>query len=75
MNEKEKSTFIKIDKFDEVTAALSVIKKKLMDSKNTLQKIVDLKQEEDAAVEKWTNDLVTVHQKVEEIESQITNEQ
>jgi hypothetical protein len=71
----EKPTFIKIDKFDEVTAALSVIKKKLLDSKNTLQKITDLKQEEDAAVEKWTNDLTSVHQKIEEIESQITNEQ
>jgi hypothetical protein len=75
MDEKEKSTFIKVDKFDTVIAAMAVIKRKLGDARNTLDKINGLKQDEDAAVQKWANDLSAVEEKLSNIEMQLTREE
>jgi len=71
----EKSTFIKIDKFETVTSALSVIKKKLMEAQVTLEKIDSLKKEEDAAVAKWSADLNAVQSKILNIESELIHEE
>lgn len=71
---EEKSTFIKMDKFDTVVAALSVIKKKLAEAQMTLERINSLKVEEDAAIQKWTSDLNSVQAKVDGIETEIMNE-
>lgn len=75
MDMKEKSTFIKVDKFDTVMSALSVIKRKLAEAQAELDKINNLKQEEDAAVQKWANDLSNVQMKVQSIESELMNEE
>ena len=48
--ENDKATFIKVDNFDAVVAALGVIKKKLSEAKTTLDKISSLKQEEDEEI-------------------------
>ncbi len=70
----EKSTFIKIDKFESAMGAISVIKKKLAEAQATLGKIQTLKQEEDAAVEKWQAELQSVEEKVHAVESELMNE-
>ena len=65
---EEKSTFIKIDRFETAMSALSAIKKKLMEAQATLNKINEVKQEEDAAVQKWTSDLASLQSKIESVE-------
>jgi chromosome segregation ATPase len=74
MNGNGKSTFIKVDKYDDVMSALTVIKKKLSEAKQTLEKINSLKSEEEAAVQKWSSDLDNVHAKIETIESELREE-
>ncbi len=71
----DKSTFIKVDKFDTVMAAIAAVKKKLLEAKNTLNKINNLKEEEDAAAQKWAADLDSVKDKIEAIESELTKEE
>ena len=71
---EEKPTFIKIDKYEAVTATLAVIKKKLNEARTTLDKINGIKQEEDAAVQKWASELDAVQTKIEGIETEL-NEQ
>ncbi|HIH39267.1 TPA: hypothetical protein HA219_00885 [Candidatus Woesearchaeota archaeon] len=72
---EEKSTFIKIDRFETAMSALSAIKKKLMEAQATLNKINEVKQEEDAAVQKWTSDLASVQSKIESVEAELMKEQ
>ena len=70
----EKTTFIKVDKFDTVLGAIAIIKKKLNDAKNTLDKVNALKQEEDLTVQKWASDLDAVQMKVNNLELELTND-
>lgn len=74
MDEKEKSTFIKVDKFDTVVTAISVIRRKLNEAKMTLDKINSLKADEDAAVQKWSSDLDAVEAKLNSVETQLSQE-
>jgi hypothetical protein len=71
----EKSTFIKVDKFETVNSAIAVIKKKIAEAQSVLDKVNSLKQEEDMAVQKWAADLNSVQAKVESIESQLNTEE
>ena len=75
MDTMEKSTFIKVDKFETVMSALAVVKRKLTEAQVTLDKINELKQEEDVTVQKWATDLQAVHEKVQNIESELTREE
>ncbi len=71
----EKSTFIKIDKFETAMSVLLLVKKKLSEAQATLDKINSLKQEEDIAVEKWASDLASIKTKLDNIESELTSEE
>lgn len=70
----EKSTFIRVDRFESVMSALSAIKRKIAEAKATLGRINELKQEEDAAAQKWSNDLNSVQARVENIGTELDNE-
>ena len=70
----EKATFIKVDKFDSVLGAVSIIKRKLNDAKSTLDKINALKQEEDITVQKWASDLESVQKKIDNLEMDLTSD-
>lgn len=71
----EKLTFIKIDKFETAMSALSAIRKKLAEAQATLDKINNLKLEEDAAMQKWSADLQALQAKTESIESELMSEE
>ena len=71
----DKSTFIKVDRFEAAIAALNAIKRKLTEAQMTLDKINNLKQEEDFAVQKWSSDLSALQTKLENIESELLSEQ
>ncbi|MEK6886986.1 MAG: hypothetical protein AABW88_04080 [Nanoarchaeota archaeon] len=72
---EEKSTFIKIDRFETAMSALSAVKRKLMEAQVTLDKINAVKQEEDVAVQKWASDIAAVQSKLEGVESELMKEQ
>ena len=72
--EGEKAKFIKVDKFDSVISAITVIKKKLSEAKVNLVKINQLKDAEDLAVQKWGAELDNVENKIENIELELMGE-
>lgn len=72
---EDKTTFIKIDRFEAATSALEAIKRKLAEAQTTLDKINALKQEEDITVQKWASELNAVQTKIENIESELMNEE
>ncbi len=57
--------FIKVDEYDEVLNLVRLVRRKLEDSKHTLLKIHDLKNEEDHQLEVWQNTLAEVEKKVD----------
>ena len=61
---KKTPMFVKIDEYKEILDIVNVMKKKIFDSKELLNKINDLKAEEDNELEKWFN-------QIEEIEKRI----
>jgi hypothetical protein len=68
----DKPVFIKIDKYENVVGAVNVIKKKIEQAKGTLSKLSDLKTQEDNELEKWSTELGNVENKIEVIESMLS---
>ncbi len=60
--------FIKVDEYDEVLNLVKLIRRKLDESKETLAKINELKNEEDHQLEMWHNTLAEVEKKVDFID-------
>ncbi|MFH0701102.1 MAG: hypothetical protein V2A62_01560 [Candidatus Woesearchaeota archaeon] len=60
--------FVKVDEYDEVLNLVKLIRKKIDESKETLLKINELKNEEDHQLEMWQNNLAEVEKKVDFIE-------
>ena len=61
----EAPVFVKIDEYKDVLDVMNMIKNKLEDAKETLGKINELKNEEDAELELWHTGLEEVERKVE----------
>ena len=64
--------FIKLDEYKEVKEIVEVIKKKLAESTQTLERLKHLKAEEDEEIQRWENNLDDIFNKVENINSQLT---
>lgn len=60
--------FVKISEYDDVLNLIKVMKRKLEESKETLMKIHELKNEEDHQLELWQNTLAEVEKKIEFID-------
>lgn len=56
--------FVKIDEYKEVLDVMHMVKSKIEDAKETLGKINELKNEEDAELELWKNGLDEIERKV-----------
>lgn len=56
--------FVKIEEYKEVLAVMDLIKSKLEQAKTTLNKINEIKQQEDTALEHWKQGLEEVEKKV-----------
>ncbi|MBR9690639.1 hypothetical protein GOV08_03060 [Candidatus Woesearchaeota archaeon] len=65
--------FIKLDEHKDILNIVTVIKKKVQESKNTLGRIENLRAEEKNELENWTKNLNDVHTKVELIDRMFTN--
>ena len=62
---EEMPVFVKIDEYRDILDVMNMIKNKLEEAKETLGKINELKNEEDAELELW-------HTGIEEIERKMT---
>jgi DNA integrity scanning protein DisA with diadenylate cyclase activity len=65
----EAQVFVKIDNYKDVLRTVGLIKNKLNETKNTLEKIKDLKQQEDSELEGWDAKLVEIENKITGIDT------
>ncbi|MFC1727856.1 hypothetical protein ACFLZ7_00115 [Nanoarchaeota archaeon] len=68
----DKPVFIKIDKFENVVAAVEVIRKKINEAKTTLTKLSELKSQEDGELDKWSAELGDVENKIDVVETMLS---
>lgn len=61
----EVPVFVKLEEYDQVLSIVTVIKKKLDETKDTLMQIKQLKIEEEQEIAAWESNLKDVHEKVE----------
>jgi hypothetical protein len=60
--------FVKIDEYKNVLDIIQVLKGKIKDGKEILEKIHQLKAEEDAELEEWTAELAEIEKRIENID-------
>lgn len=60
--------FVKVDDYQEVLNLIKTIRRRLEETKETLLKINDLKNEEDHQLEMWQNTLAEIEKKVDFID-------
>lgn len=61
--------FVKIDEYKDVLRTIGLIKSRLNDAKNTLQKVKEVKIREDAELEGWEGKLTEIESKIEGIDT------
>ena len=64
----EMPVFVKIDDYKDVLDVVNIIKNKIVDAHKTLEKINELKNDEDSELEVWRNSLNEIERKVEFID-------
>lgn len=64
IDREEMPVFVRIEDYKEVINIMGMIKEKIEEAKETLSKINDLKNEEDAEIELWHTGLEEVERKV-----------
>lgn len=64
----ETQVFVKIDEYKDILRTVGLIKSKLNDAKTTLQKVKELKSQEDAELEGWSSKLGEIEGKIEGID-------
>ncbi len=60
--------FVKVHEYKEVLDLVNTIKSKLEDAKRTLNKLSDLKNEENAEIELWQTTIEEIEQKVDMVD-------
>ncbi|MBW2989880.1 hypothetical protein KY358_06195 [Candidatus Woesearchaeota archaeon] len=65
----EAQVFVKIDEYKDMLRVVGLIKSKLNDARNTLQKVKELKDKEDLELEEWNSKLSDIDDRVEGIDN------
>ena len=60
--------FVKIEDYKNIIEVLDLLKKKLDDARQSLEKITELKSKEDSEIELWQSELEEVERKIEFID-------
>jgi len=63
--------FVKINKYREALSSFEIVKKKLQETSNILERIRELKQKEDEEIEKWNQELASLKEKINAIEGKL----
>lgn len=64
--------FVKVDDYQEVLNLIRLARKKLDEAKETLNKVNELKNEEDHQLELWHNNLNEVEKKIDFVEHSLS---
>lgn len=60
--------FVKIEEYKDVLDTVNLIKSKMMEARNILSEIESIKQEEDAEVQQWTENIEELEGKISQID-------
>ena len=63
--------FVKIDDYKGVLNMLDDIKSKLVEAKDSIEKIKSIRQEEDKEFEDWNNSLIEIEKRMENIDREL----
>jgi len=66
--------FVKIDKFRDALSNLELIKKKLQESSELLEKIKEIRSSEEEELEKWSQEINVIKEKVSQIDKKLFSE-
>ena len=61
--------FIKIEDFKDITEIMTLAHQRLQQAKNVLNRIAELKAQEDAEFEAWTNELSEIESRMQIVDS------
>lgn len=61
--------FVKIDDYKNIIEVLDLLKMKLAEARQSLEKIAELKSQEDAELEQWESELGEIERKIDFIDS------
>lgn len=65
MDSKDVPVFIKLEEYNDILAIVAVIKRKISESKETILRLEELREEEDTEINAWQTNLKDVHEKLE----------
>lgn len=63
--------FVKIDEYKEALDTIGLIKEKLNEAKNNLNRLNDIKSKEDSELDAWSQKIDEVESKINEIDSKL----
>jgi len=67
----ETPVFVKLDEYKDVTDIVNLAREKVQQAKAVLNRIQQLKSQEDAEFEAWHNELSEIEGKIEEIDKRL----
>ncbi len=65
----DKPIFVKVDEYDDIKEIIGLIKSKIAESKETLRKVHQLKEQEEQEIHFWAGELDDVERKIANIDS------
>lgn len=71
MDRNEMPVFVKLDEYKDVTDIVNLAREKVQQAKAVLNRIQQLKAQEDSEFESWQNELNEIEGKVEEIDKRL----
>ena len=69
---EDKPMFVKIEEFKEIEDTMELVKNKINDAKNSLNKIENLKRDEENEISQWKYELEEIQKKVISIEQRLS---
>ena len=61
--------FVKIDEYEDIINIMNIVKKNISQSKSILNKLTELKNQEDIELDKWYSDINEVESKIKMIDN------
>ena len=70
----DKPIYVKVDEFQDVRDIITLIGKKIDESKSVLTEVDNLKRQEEAELRSWHNEIEEVEKRVEQIKATLETE-
>jgi hypothetical protein len=69
--DKKMQVFIKIEDFKDITEIMTLARQRLQQAKNILNRIAELKAQEDAEFEAWTGEIAEIERRMQAVDSSL----